>query len=294
MQWNLRLRAAERGIWKSAELRRMLAGAGLEISAGKMSSWWAGTPITMRLDDLDVLCDVLGCTMNDLMSPEPDKVAARRPHAADAVNGDDQPRRQQSEPGTGTAAAGHTSLDPAAVGDADISGYGGWDRARADARTWAERSAEVASQVQPLSDQPRRVDQSTGRLLLRLPARRTVRVATLPAMRGPGRLLQPGPVQSLPSPQPGAHRRLQGLPGLGRVPPSQLDLLVLQSGGRATTRRGRASTAAAPPTSATPWLAACAWRTLASTKRPAARPTSLGRTGTANNCSSPTWPSNAA
>ncbi len=91
MQWNLRLRAAERGIWKSAELRRMLAGAGLEISAGKMSSWWAGTPITMRLDDLDVLCDVLGCTMNDLMSPEPDKVAARRPHAADAVNGDDQP-----------------------------------------------------------------------------------------------------------------------------------------------------------------------------------------------------------
>ncbi|WP_121258620.1 helix-turn-helix domain-containing protein [Nocardioides ferulae] len=91
MQWNLRLRAAERGIWKSAELRRMLAEAGLEISAGKMSSWWAGTPITMRLDDLDVLCDVLGCTMNDLMSPEPDKVAARRPHAADAVNGDDQP-----------------------------------------------------------------------------------------------------------------------------------------------------------------------------------------------------------
>lgn len=91
MQWNLRLRAAERGIWKSAELRRMLAAAGLEISAGKMSSWWSSTPITMRLDDLDVLCDVLGCTMNDLMSPEPDKVAARRPHAADAVNGDDHP-----------------------------------------------------------------------------------------------------------------------------------------------------------------------------------------------------------
>ena len=49
MQWSLRLRAAERGIWKSAELRRMLADAGLEISAGKMSSWWAGTPPTMRL-----------------------------------------------------------------------------------------------------------------------------------------------------------------------------------------------------------------------------------------------------
>lgn len=88
MQWNLRLRAAERGIWKSAELRRMLADAGLEISAGKMSSWWAGTPITMRLDDLDVLCSVLECTMNDLMSPEPDKVATRRPRSTDAANGD--------------------------------------------------------------------------------------------------------------------------------------------------------------------------------------------------------------
>lgn len=87
MQWNLRLRAAERGIWKSAQMRRMLADAGLEISAGKMSSWWAGSPPTMRLEELDVLCAVLECTPNDLMSPEPDKVAARRPRASDAANG---------------------------------------------------------------------------------------------------------------------------------------------------------------------------------------------------------------
>ncbi|MEN3124128.1 helix-turn-helix transcriptional regulator [Janibacter sp. LM] len=87
MQWSLRLRAAERGIWKSAELRRMLADAGLEISAGKMSSWWAGTPPTMRLQELDVLCAVLECTPNDLMTPEPDKVAARRPRNTDAANG---------------------------------------------------------------------------------------------------------------------------------------------------------------------------------------------------------------
>jgi DNA-binding Xre family transcriptional regulator len=87
MQWSLRLRAAERGIWKSAELRRMLADAGLEISAGKMSSWWAGTPPTMRLQELDVLCAVLECTPNDLMTPEPDKVAARRARDAEAANG---------------------------------------------------------------------------------------------------------------------------------------------------------------------------------------------------------------
>lgn len=91
MQWNLRLRAAERGIWKSAQIRRMLADAGLEISAGKMSSWWAATPPTMRLEELDVLCTVLECTPNDLMTPEPDKVAARQPSSTQAANGDDNP-----------------------------------------------------------------------------------------------------------------------------------------------------------------------------------------------------------
>jgi DNA-binding Xre family transcriptional regulator len=55
------MKAAERGIWKSTELRRMLAAAGLEVSAGKMSGWWTGTPNAVRLDELDVICDVLDC-----------------------------------------------------------------------------------------------------------------------------------------------------------------------------------------------------------------------------------------
>jgi hypothetical protein len=48
VQWNLRLKAAERGIWKSTQMRRLLAEAGLEISAGKMSALWTGTPTTIR------------------------------------------------------------------------------------------------------------------------------------------------------------------------------------------------------------------------------------------------------
>ncbi|WP_245581172.1 helix-turn-helix domain-containing protein [Propionicicella superfundia] len=80
------MRAAERGIWKSAEMRRRLAAEGLEISAGKMSSWWAGTPPTIRLDELDVICSVLDCTPSDLMVPEPEKVAARRPQKAETIN----------------------------------------------------------------------------------------------------------------------------------------------------------------------------------------------------------------
>src|SRR2546430_3323047 len=85
MKWNLRMRAAQAGIWKSTEMRRRLADAGLQISAGKMSALWTGTPTTIRLDDLDVVCAVLACTPADLLICEPDNVAARRPrHAAEA------------------------------------------------------------------------------------------------------------------------------------------------------------------------------------------------------------------
>jgi len=38
MKWNLRLAAANRGIWKASELQHMLAEHGLVISAGKLSS----------------------------------------------------------------------------------------------------------------------------------------------------------------------------------------------------------------------------------------------------------------
>lgn len=82
MRWNLRLTAAERGIWKSTEMRRRLADAGLEISAGKMSGLWTGTPTTIRLEDLDVICAVLECEPNDLLIVELDKVLARRPSQA--------------------------------------------------------------------------------------------------------------------------------------------------------------------------------------------------------------------
>ncbi|GAB3832789.1 helix-turn-helix domain-containing protein [Dactylosporangium cerinum] len=79
MQWNLRMRAAQAGIWKSTEMRRRLAEAGLQISAGKMSALWTGTPTSIRLDDLDVICAVLGCTPADVLICEPEQVAARRP-----------------------------------------------------------------------------------------------------------------------------------------------------------------------------------------------------------------------
>jgi putative transcriptional regulator len=92
VRWNLRMKAAEQGIWKSAEMRRRLAEAGLEISAGKMSALWTGTPTTIRLDDLDVICAVLGCSPDSLLIREPDKVAARKPPRAAEAAADSGPR----------------------------------------------------------------------------------------------------------------------------------------------------------------------------------------------------------
>jgi DNA-binding Xre family transcriptional regulator len=79
MRWNLRLAAANRGIWKASELQRMLAERGMVISAGKMSGLWSGQPNTVKLDELDVICAVLGCGVEELLVPEPETVPRPEP-----------------------------------------------------------------------------------------------------------------------------------------------------------------------------------------------------------------------
>lgn len=71
MRWNLRMVAAQRGVWKASDLRQALSEAGLSMSAGKMSHLWSGAPVSVRLDDLDVICAVLECSPADLLLPEP-------------------------------------------------------------------------------------------------------------------------------------------------------------------------------------------------------------------------------
>jgi DNA-binding Xre family transcriptional regulator len=91
MRWNLRLAAANRGIWKASELQRMLADHGLVISAGKMSGLWSGDPASIKLSDLDVICAVLGCGVEELLIPQPELVKrAGEP---------DQPAVASSSPG---------------------------------------------------------------------------------------------------------------------------------------------------------------------------------------------------
>ncbi|MCC3332889.1 MULTISPECIES: helix-turn-helix domain-containing protein [Nocardia] len=71
MQWNLRLAAANRGIWQASQLQQMLAEHGLVISAGKMSHLWSGQPASIKLGDLDVLCAVLRCEVGELLIAQP-------------------------------------------------------------------------------------------------------------------------------------------------------------------------------------------------------------------------------
>lgn len=91
MKWNLRLAAANRGIWKASDLQRSLADHGLVISAGKLSGLWSGQPASVKLDDLDVICAVLGCQIGDLLIPETEQVARldeqARPAAATGSSG---------------------------------------------------------------------------------------------------------------------------------------------------------------------------------------------------------------
>jgi putative transcriptional regulator len=83
MEWNLRMVAAQRGVWRASELRRALAEAGLEISAGKMSHLWSGKPISIRLEDLEVICSVLGCEPNELLIRGDLPKVTPRPEAAE-------------------------------------------------------------------------------------------------------------------------------------------------------------------------------------------------------------------
>lgn len=99
MKWNLRLAAAKRDIWKASDMRKLLAEHGLVISVGKMSNLWSGQPASIRLDDLEIICAVLGCGPDELLIPEPGKVqrqtrSTAAPPAAAAGGAAVRPRRR--------------------------------------------------------------------------------------------------------------------------------------------------------------------------------------------------------
>ena len=89
MQWNLRMVAAQQDIWRCSDLRDALLAHGMDISTKKMLRLWSGQPVSIRLDDLDIICQTLACTPNDLfvVGAGDQDVQAARPSRATPANG---------------------------------------------------------------------------------------------------------------------------------------------------------------------------------------------------------------
>lgn len=99
MKWNLRWAAANRGIWRPSELMPVFEAVGFTPSLSKVSALWSGTPVTVRLEDLDLICAALQCTVADLLVAEP--VAAPAPGKDEglAKAAGDTPRPVPRRPG---------------------------------------------------------------------------------------------------------------------------------------------------------------------------------------------------
>lgn len=84
MKWNLRMVAAQRDLWRPTELLEAFKTVDFTPSLSKVAAMWSGTPVTVRLDDLDKICAVLHCTVADLLQAEPLAVEADESSVATA------------------------------------------------------------------------------------------------------------------------------------------------------------------------------------------------------------------
>ena len=74
-RWHLRVLLAQKSIFATSDLQPLLAECGVELSATQVYRLVAQTPERLSLKTLMALCDILGCTPNDLIEPV---VEARR------------------------------------------------------------------------------------------------------------------------------------------------------------------------------------------------------------------------
>jgi DNA-binding Xre family transcriptional regulator len=69
--WSLRARMAERGLHFTTELAKPLAERGIALSPAQVHRLVTGTPERLNLVVLAALCDILGCTPNELIECAP-------------------------------------------------------------------------------------------------------------------------------------------------------------------------------------------------------------------------------
>ncbi len=67
--WNLRKIMATRNLWKSTELVPLLRSRGVNLSESQVYRLVTGSPERIPAKTFAALCDILGCTPNDLFEP---------------------------------------------------------------------------------------------------------------------------------------------------------------------------------------------------------------------------------
>jgi DNA-binding Xre family transcriptional regulator len=66
-EWHLRRRMAEAGMFQTRDLQPLLAERGVQLSREQVYRLVTQPPLRLTLDVLAALCDILGCTPNDLI-----------------------------------------------------------------------------------------------------------------------------------------------------------------------------------------------------------------------------------
>lgn len=84
--WNLRLLMAGAGLYATSDLVPLLAERGVVLSATQVYRLVTQTPERLSLRTLMALCDILGCTPNDLIEPVVATVPAKKAAVAGAAS----------------------------------------------------------------------------------------------------------------------------------------------------------------------------------------------------------------
>ena len=81
IRWNLRKIMADRGMFQTTDLVGPLAERGVHLSREQVFRLVTQAPQRLSMDTLAALCDILGCTPDDLIGIE--TVSAQVPKTAD-------------------------------------------------------------------------------------------------------------------------------------------------------------------------------------------------------------------
>jgi DNA-binding Xre family transcriptional regulator len=87
IEWNLRLRMAEQGLYSTSDLVPLLAERGIHLSREQVYRLVTSTPQRLSTDVLAALCDILACTPNDLITVAVVNQQVSRPARSSAGGG---------------------------------------------------------------------------------------------------------------------------------------------------------------------------------------------------------------